>query len=120
MAENACSPKATGAPFSLARLDVTGGPETDGFAKVAAELLRPSDILGTYGPDAWEILLRRTAPGEASGALAPLLERLEQLGAEPRAAFAHFPADGQTAHAPHREGLRPPAPGRGQRCHRPA
>ena len=42
----------TGAPFSLARLDVTGGPDTDGFAKVAAELLRPSDILGTYAPDA--------------------------------------------------------------------
>ena len=31
--------------------------------------------------------------------LAPLLERLEQLGAAPRAAFAHFPADGRTAHA---------------------
>jgi two-component system, NtrC family, response regulator AtoC len=89
----------TGVPFSLARLDVTGGPDADGFAKAAAELLRPSDILGSYAPDAWELLLRRTAPGEARSALAPLLERLEKLGAEPRAAFAHFPADGRTAHA---------------------
>jgi DNA-binding NtrC family response regulator len=89
----------TASTFSLARLDVAGGPDADAFAKAAAELLRPSDILGTYAPDAYEILLRRTPPEEAAGALAPLLRRLEREGVEPRAAFAHFPADGRSAHA---------------------
>jgi DNA-binding NtrC family response regulator len=89
-----------GAPaFSIARLDIEGGRDADGFAAAAAELLRPADILGTYAPDAYEILLRRTAPAEAEGALAPLLRKLDELGAEPRVAYAHFPGDGRTAHA---------------------
>ena len=91
---------AGGAPaFSIARLDIEGGRDADGFAAAAAELLRPADILGTYAPDAYEILLRRTAPAEAEGALAPLLRKLDELGAEPRVAYAHFPGDGRTAHA---------------------
>ena len=89
-----------GAPaFSIARLDIEGGRDADSFAAAAAELLRPADILGTYAPDAYEILLRRTAPAEAEGALAPLLRKLDELGAEPRVAYAHFPGDGRTAHA---------------------
>jgi two-component system response regulator AtoC len=88
-----------GAIFSIARLDVAGGPDVDAFAAAAADLLRPSDILGTYAPGGYEILLRRTAPDEAARVLAPLLRRLEQHGVEPRAAFAHFPGDGRTAHA---------------------
>ena len=91
---------AGGAPaFSIARLDIEGGRDADSFAAAAAELLRPADILGTYAPDAYEILLRRTAPAEAEGALAPLLRKLDELGAEPRVAYAHFPGDGRTAHA---------------------
>ncbi len=91
---------AGGAPaFSIARLDIEGGRDADGFAAAAAELLRPADILGTYAPDAYEILLRRTAPAEAEGALAPLVRKLDELGAEPRVAYAHFPGDGRTAHA---------------------
>ncbi|HMF44823.1 MAG TPA: sigma 54-interacting transcriptional regulator, partial [Polyangia bacterium] len=88
----------SGAAFSIARLDVEDGPDADGFAAAAADLLRPADILGTYAPGAYEILLRRTAPDEAERVLAPLLARIEQLGGVPRAAFAHFPADGRTAH----------------------
>jgi DNA-binding NtrC family response regulator len=87
------------AAFAIARLDLEGGVDADGFAKTATELLRASDILGTYAPDAYEILLRRTSPEEAVRVLDPLFQKLKQLGAGPRAAFAHFPADGRTAHA---------------------
>jgi DNA-binding NtrC family response regulator len=87
------------ASFAIARLDLAGGVDADGFAKTATELLRASDIFGTYAPEAYEILLRRTSPEEAVRVLDPLLGKLKQLGAEPRAAFAHFPADGRTAHA---------------------
>jgi two-component system response regulator AtoC len=85
--------------FSIARIDVEGRPDVEAFAAAAAQLLRPSDILGTYAPDAYEILLPRTAPADAERALHPLLRRLDELGAAPRAAFAHFPADGRTAYA---------------------
>ena len=85
--------------FSIARIDVEGGPDAGSFAATATQLLRPSDILGTYAPDAYEVLFPRTAPAEAEAALEPLLGKLDELGAEPRAAFAHFPADGRTAYA---------------------
>jgi two-component system, NtrC family, response regulator AtoC len=87
------------AAFSLARLDVARDLPTDAFVETAAERLRPSDIVGTYAPSAFEILLRRTTVDEAERALQPLVERLGKLGAEPRVSFAHFPGDGQTAHA---------------------
>jgi two-component system response regulator AtoC len=87
------------AAFTVARLDVGGGLAAEMFANAAGELLRTSDILGTYAPGAYEILLRRTPAGEAQAAVTPLLRKLEQLGAEPRVAFAHFPVDGRTAHA---------------------
>ena len=100
-----------GAAFSIVRMDVNGELDGDGFANAAGDLLRPSDILGTYAPGAYEILLRRTAPGEGPRLLEPLLQKLRELGAAPRASFAHFPADGRTAHALIEKacaGVRPP------------
>ena len=100
-----------GAAFSLVRLDVNGALDAEAFAAAAADLLRTSDILGTYAPDAYEILLRRMKPEDAPRALEPLLQKLAQLGATTRLAFAHFPADGRTAHALIEKacaGIRPP------------
>ena len=85
--------------FSIARIDIDGGPDAESFAAAATQLLRPSDILGTYGPDAYEILFPRTTPADAERALDPLLRKLNELGAAPHAAFAHFPVDGRTAYA---------------------
>jgi len=85
--------------FSIARIDINGGPDAESFAAAATQLLRSSDILGTYGPDAYEILFPRTTPADAERALDPLLRKLNELGAAPHAAFAHFPVDGRTAYA---------------------
>jgi two-component system, NtrC family, response regulator AtoC len=101
-----------GATFSVARLDVEREGPADPFLETATELLRPSDIVGTYGPNAFEILLRRTTPEGAERALEPLRDKLRRLGANPRVSMAHFPSDGQTAHALIEKacaGIRPPA-----------
>jgi hypothetical protein len=87
-----------GATFSVARIDVHRSLPHDSFVETASELLRPSDVLGTYGPSAFEILLRRTTPDAAERALEPLVEKLRELGSQPRWRLAHFPADGQTPH----------------------
>jgi DNA-binding NtrC family response regulator len=97
------------AGFSLARLDVDGDLTAETFAEVAAEHLRPTDILGTYAPNAYEILFPRVTSKEDLGSL---LEKLGQLDATPRLSIAHFPGDGRTAHsliAKACAGLRPEA-----------
>jgi DNA-binding NtrC family response regulator len=95
--------------FSLARLDVDGILSAEAFAEVAAEHLKPTDILGTYAPNAYEILFPRVTTKED---LRSLLEKLHELDATPRLSFAHFPGDGWTAHsliAKACAGLRPEA-----------
>jgi two-component system response regulator AtoC len=90
------------ATFSMARLDFDRGVSTDSFVEAAESALRSSDIIGIYGPGAFEILFRRTTPEAAKSALEILLARLASRAPPtltPRVAFAHFPADGQTAHA---------------------
>ncbi len=89
---NAC------ARFSVARVDVDRSLPNDVVMESAAELLRSSDVLGTYGPSAFEILLPRTTPEAAEQVLRPFLDRLRQLKGNPRYFLAHFPADGQNAH----------------------
>ena len=84
------------AGFSLARLDVDAALTPEAFAEVAGEHLRPTDILGTYAPNSYEILFPRVTSNED---LRALLERLRELEATPRLSFAHFPGDGRTAHA---------------------
>jgi DNA-binding NtrC family response regulator len=86
------------ARFSLARLDLDRGVSSETFVESATAQLRPADIVGTYGPSAFEILLRRTPRDDAERALEPLRVRLAELGAKPRLSLASFPADGQTAH----------------------
>ena len=82
--------------FSLARLDVDGSLTAEAFAEVAAEHLRPTDILGTYAPNAYEILFPRVTSNDD---LRALVERLREFEAKPRLSFAHFPGDGRTAHS---------------------
>jgi hypothetical protein len=87
-----------GVTFSVARVDVDRSLPGDAVMESAAELLRSSDVLGTYGPSAFEILLPRTTPEAAEHALAPFLDGLRRHGGNPRWFLAHFPADGQNAH----------------------
>jgi DNA-binding NtrC family response regulator len=82
--------------FSVARLDIEGDLSSEEFAEVAAEHLRPTDILGTYARNAYEILLLGAS---SEGAFESLVKTLGERHAKPRVSVAKFPGDGRTAHS---------------------
>jgi DNA-binding NtrC family response regulator len=82
--------------FSVARLDTEGELTAEEFAEVAAEHLRPTDILGTYARNAYEILLLGAS---SEAAFESLCKTLDERHAKPRVSWAKFPGDGRTAHA---------------------
>ncbi len=86
------------ATFSVARVDLDAPLALEPF-QATLELLRPTDIVGSYGPRAFEILLRRANPDTARRLVDGLRQRLEAAGAGARVALAHFPADGRSADA---------------------
>jgi two-component system, NtrC family, response regulator AtoC len=87
-----------GTPFSIARVDIDGGAGAESFL-AAAEALRPSDIVGSYAPQAFEIILRRANSDTAQRVMEALVRRLRGAGIGARVALAHFPAHGQSAGA---------------------
>jgi two-component system response regulator AtoC len=85
----------TGGGFSVVRLQL-GRAEAPDLAAVADEVLRPVDLVGSYGPSEYELLL----PGlgaEAAVSVARALARA--VGARPRTGVASYPADGRHAGA---------------------
>ncbi|HET7542245.1 MAG TPA: sigma 54-interacting transcriptional regulator [Polyangiaceae bacterium] len=82
--------------FSVARLDVEGELTSEEFAELAAEHLRPTDILGTYARNAYEILLLGAS---SEAAFESLCKTLDERHAKPRVSVAKFPSDGRSAHA---------------------
>jgi two-component system, NtrC family, response regulator AtoC len=99
VAEECDASQGGSATFSLARLDLDRSMTADAFLQLAESSLRPSDIVGVYGPGAFEILLRRTTREGAEESLARVLAQLGTLARKARFALAHYPADGQTAEA---------------------
>jgi DNA-binding NtrC family response regulator len=87
--------EATGATFSVVRLQLSRG-EAAALAAAAAEVLRPIDLLGAYGPSEYEVLLPGLGP-EAAGPVARALART--AGARARTGIAAYPADGRHAGA---------------------
>jgi DNA-binding NtrC family response regulator len=87
------------ATFSVARIDVGRAVSSEEFMDRALDALRPSDVVGEYGPGAFEILLRRATPAVAESILATVATKVHSGEPKPKVAFAHFPGDGQGAHA---------------------
>jgi DNA-binding NtrC family response regulator len=84
-------------PFALIRLDVEGGVSTSRCAGLLPLCLQPSDIIGAYGPQQYELLLPRTTPEAATTLVAELGVRLQQAGIAFRTGTAHHPIDGRSA-----------------------
>jgi Transcriptional regulator containing PAS, AAA-type ATPase, and DNA-binding domains len=84
-------------PFALIRLDVEGGVSTSRCAGLLPLCLQPSDIIGAYGPQQYELLLPRTTPEAATTLAAELGVRLQQAGIAFRTGTAHHPIDGRSA-----------------------
>jgi len=84
-------------PFALIRLDVEGEVSTSRCAGLLPLCLQPSDIIGAYGPQQYELLLPRTTPEAARTLVAELGASLQQAGIAYRTGTAHHPIDGRSA-----------------------
>ena len=85
----------TGAEFAVVRLQLDSGGEPAPIHGVFAEILRGSDVIGTFGTDDYEILLPQTEADDALAITARLVEWLEQLGTTARHRIACWPRDGR-------------------------
>ena len=87
--------EATGVAFSVVRLQVSRG-DAAAVAAAAAQVLRAVDLLGTYGPSEYELLLPGLGP-EAATSVVRAMGRA--LGTRVRMGIASYPADGRHAGA---------------------
>jgi two-component system, NtrC family, response regulator AtoC len=84
-------------PFAVARLDVEGDVSTSRCAGILRSALRPSDTIGAYGPQQYELLWPRTPRELLAPLLAELEASLEKAGIAYRIGIAHHPLDGRSS-----------------------
>ncbi|HEX7506264.1 MAG TPA: sigma 54-interacting transcriptional regulator [Polyangia bacterium] len=84
-------------PFALVRLDVEGDVSTSRCAGLLPAILRPSDIIGAYGPQQYELLLPRTTREVATTLVSEVGASLQNAGIVSRSGIAHHPMDGRSA-----------------------
>ena len=84
-------------PFALVRLDVEGDVSTSRCAGLLPSILRPSDIIGAYGPQQYELLLPRTTREVATALVSEAGASLRTAGIVLRTGIAHHPIDGRSA-----------------------
>ena len=73
-------------------------------------ILQPSDIIGAYGPQQYELLLPRTTPEATTTLVAELGASLRKAGIAFRTGIAHHPVDGRSACGVARAGVPRRAP----------
>src|SRR5262249_11577152 len=64
-----------------------------------ADVVRAVDVVGSYAPGDYEVLLLDSTPGQTAEVVAQLQEILSRQGAHVRIGAAHFPKDGRDADA---------------------
>ena len=88
---------ATGATFAVVRLHVAPGTTAETASGIVATLLRPGDVLASYGPDEYELLLLESNRKRAEGVAERMLEGLGRRAIDARSGLAFFPTDGRSA-----------------------
>ncbi len=88
-----------GAVFALARVHTSGDPAHEVVEQTLADALRPVDVVGAYAPGEYELLLVDTAPDDARGMAARVVEKLAERGVGARVGFACYPRDGRNPDA---------------------
>ncbi len=71
----------------------------EAMAELLLAVLRPSDILATYGPNDYEVLVVGATVKESSDILERVQERLRAKGANARTGIASYPRDGRVPEA---------------------
>src|SRR5262245_15607871 len=80
------------AVFAVARVHCTGGsPPSGAVEEVLAEVLRPTDVAGRYGPGEYELLLG----AEPGSVVAAIESRLAARRIAASIGVAHYPEDGR-------------------------
>jgi DNA-binding NtrC family response regulator len=85
--------------FTLLRLVCGAGTPAEAVEETLADSIRLLDVVASYGPDEYEVLLIETSPEAAAVVVQRLQERLESRRAEPRIGVVAFPRDGRSADA---------------------
>jgi DNA-binding NtrC family response regulator len=82
------------AEFALLYVQCTGD-DTAMHTRALADVLRPSDIIGSYAPGAYEVLLADASPAVADRLRERLAARQQLCSTEARIGLACFPRDGR-------------------------
>jgi DNA-binding NtrC family response regulator len=86
--------------FSLLRIRTDGKKaKAHALHELLLAALRPSDILATYGPDDFEVLVVDATVEESTRILRRICDRLSAKGAQVRTGIASFPHDGRVPEA---------------------
>jgi DNA-binding NtrC family response regulator len=97
--EDECARAArTGATFGLLRVSVLGDVPATIVEEALAELVRQSDIVGTYGPKEYAVLLVETTAPMTDLVARRIESSLSERGAKSRVQLACYPRDGRSAH----------------------
>jgi DNA-binding NtrC family response regulator len=91
LAEECTRAERSGGQFGLLR--VRGGGFADAGVDQLSAAIRDIDVIGTYAPDEWEVLLIDAGPEEARR----LADEVAAVMPGARVALASFPADGRDA-----------------------
>jgi two-component system response regulator AtoC len=80
--------------FALARLRLDGDEAAERAREVISAELRPGDVLATYGPREYELLLVDSERPQSEAIVAGIVATLQELGMPARSSLVFYPSDG--------------------------
>jgi DNA-binding NtrC family response regulator len=86
----------SGAQFAVIRVRIEGTLSAPAAQEVLGFELRSVDVMATYGPDEYEVLLVDTPVERATESARRLLSHLAERGARSRVGLACYPRDGRS------------------------
>jgi DNA-binding NtrC family response regulator len=84
-----------GGSFAVARFRVEPGAGARGEGPIANSM-RPTDVIATYTPEEYELLLLDVGPTEAQAVVDAIVARVRSAGGDARVALACYPRDART------------------------
>jgi transcriptional regulator with GAF, ATPase, and Fis domain len=89
-----------GDPFAVLRVRIVHKkPTSVPIPELLLGAIRPADIVATYGPDDYEVLLVDSNPESATKVVERVRDKMARRGAQIRAGLAHYPQDGRVPEA---------------------
>jgi two-component system response regulator AtoC len=99
LVEECARAASSGSEFALARVRVEGQPPPILVEQVVADVLREGDLLASYAPSDYEVLLLGRGEIEARGLPDAIVAALAARGITSRCQLAIYPADGTSPQA---------------------